>query len=628
MNQQELNAWRDRAKAGLALRESPGTARGPLADGTRRDLLLCAGGSCVSSGAPSVREALAAAIAKAGLDRQVRLIGAGCMGACSLGPLVRVMPDDVLYVHLKPGDAEAIVAEHLAHDRPVEALMFREDEGGPPVRSPGEMAFFARQTKIVLENCGLIDAESIDEYVGRGGYQALVKAMTAMSPQQVVDEVVASGLRGRGGAGFPTGRKWQMLRDAPGRDKYVVCNADEGDPGAFMDRSVLEGDPHRIVEGMAIAACATGARKGYVYVRAEYPLAIRRLQIALEQARRHGLLGRRILGTDATFGIEIRVGAGAFVCGEETALMASVVGRRGMPQPRPPYPTQSGIHGKPTIINNVETFANIPPIVLRGGKWFAGIGSPKSPGTKVFALAGRIRRTGLVEVPMGTTLRELVFEIGGGIPDGRQFKAAQTGGPSGGCIPAEHLDLALDFDSLQQVGSIMGSGGLIIMDEASCMVDVARYFMDFCVEESCGKCPPCRVGTRQMHRILAQVTRGEADGDAIGRLESLAEVVRSASLCGLGMTAPNPVLSTLRHFRGEYEAHVRDHKCPALVCRQLVTFTIDYDTCRGCRLCERNCPTKTILRVGAEKKFRVEQSGCIHCGTCFEVCPFGAVRKA
>jgi NADH:ubiquinone oxidoreductase subunit F (NADH-binding)/(2Fe-2S) ferredoxin/Pyruvate/2-oxoacid:ferredoxin oxidoreductase delta subunit len=624
MTPEELNGWRDRALAELRLRQ-PGAGETKLPDGTEREILVCAGGACISSGEPSVMDALQSAVQEHSLASKVRIVATGCMGSCSLGPVLHVLPDDVFYVNVGPKDVEEIVSSHLLNDTPVERLLHRETEEAPPIASPARMGFFARQQKIVLGNCGVIDPESIDEYVARDGYQALAKALSSMTPEAVVEEVIGSGLRGRGGGGFPAGRKWKVLADAPGREKFVICNADEGDPGAFMDRSVLEGDPHRVLEAMALAAYATGSRKGYVYVRAEYPLAIRRLQIALEQARRHGFLGRRILGSELTFGIEIRVGAGAFVCGEETALMRSVMGQRGMPQPRPPYPTQSGIRGKPSMISNVETFANIPPIVLRGAEWFAGIGPENSPGTKVFALAGKVNLTGLVEVPMGTTLREVVYDIGGGIPENRPFKAAQTGGPSGGCIPAEHLDIPLDFDSVQEVGSIMGSGGLIVMDDTSCMVDVARFFMEFCVEESCGKCPPCRVGTRQMHEILTDITRGDANGETIAKLEALADVVRSASLCGLGTTAPNPVLSTLRHFRDEYTAHVRDHGCPAHVCRNLLTYTIDYDLCRGCRLCERNCPTTTIFRVGDEKKFFVEQEGCIHCGTCLDVCPFDAV---
>jgi len=627
MTPDELNAWREQTRQAMAFRNAPGQDTGPLPGGIEKELLICAGGACISSGQPSVEDALRKALAKAGLDDRMRIVPTGCMGACSLGPLVRVLPDDVLYVNLGPDDVAAIVEEHLVGGTPVGRLLYRPADDADPIPRLADIPFFAHQEKIVLSNCGLMSAESIDEYVGRDGYQGLAKALTAMTPQQVIDALMASGLRGRGGAGFPAARKWQMLADAPGDEKYCICNADEGDPGAFMDRSVLEGDPHRIVEAMTLAAYATGARKGYVYVRAEYPLAIRRLQLAIQEARRTGLLGRDILGSGLTFGIEIRVGAGAFVCGEETALMASVLGQRGQPQPRPPYPTQSGLYGKPTIINNVETLANVPAIILRGSEWFTGIGTEGSPGTKVFALAGKVNLTGLVEVPMGTTLRQVVETIGGGVPEGHAFKAAQTGGPSGGCIPADHMDVPLDFDSLQALGSIMGSGGLIVMDDTSCMVDVARFFMDFCVEESCGKCPPCRVGTREMHGLLSDICTGRADDETIPKLEALAEVVRASSLCGLGNTAPNPVLSTLRHFRDEYDAHIVDHTCPAGVCRDLLTFTIDYDLCRGCRLCQRNCPTDTIFRVDGEKKYRIEQAGCIHCGTCLDVCPFGAVKR-
>jgi len=627
MTPDELRTWHQRARRALAFREAPSEASVSLPDGTEREVLICAGGACLSSGGTSVERVLRQGVAKAGLDDRVRIVPTGCMGACSLGPLVRILPDDVLYVHLTPADAEEVVQEHLLKGRRVDRLLYRPSEDAAPIARPSDIPFFAHQKKVVLSNCGLISAESIDEYVGRGGYLALVKALTKMEPQAVIDEVVASGLRGRGGAGFPTGRKWQMLADAPSEEKYIICNADEGDPGAFMDRSILEGDPHRIIEGMTLAAYATGARKGYVYVRAEYPLAIRRLQMAVQDALRAGLLGRNILGSGLTFGIEVRVGAGAFVCGEETALMASVLGRRGQPQPRPPYPTQSGLHGRPTMINNVETLANIPPIVRNGSTWFRSIGTEGSPGTKVFALAGQVNLTGLVEVPMGTPLRALVYTIGGGVPAGRAFKAAQTGGPSGGCIPATHLDIPLDFDSLQAAGSIMGSGGLIVMDDTSCMVDVARFFMDFCVEESCGKCPPCRVGTREMYALLTRICEGTGTEETISKLESLAAVVREASLCGLGMTAPNPVLSTLRHFRDEYESHVVRRKCPAGVCRNLLTFSIDPDLCRGCGLCQRHCPAETISRIHGERKYRIEQSGCTRCGTCYEVCPFGAVKR-
>ncbi|MCX7850278.1 MAG: SLBB domain-containing protein [Thermus sp.] len=489
------------------------------------------------------------------------------------------------------------------------------------------MPFFARQKKVVLANCGQIDPERIEEYIAVGGYEALAKALTRMTPEEVIAEVTRSGLRGRGGAGFPTGRKWQAVREAPGKPKYVICNGDEGDPGAFMDRAILEGDPHSVLEGMAIAAYAVGAEKGYIYVRAEYPLAVKRLEVALAQARKYGLLGPRIFDTDFSFDVELRIGAGAFVCGEETALIASIEGRRGEPRPRPPYPAQVGLFGQPTLINNVETFANIRHIILNGGAWFAQMGTATSKGTKVFALAGQVRNTGLVEVPMGITLRELIFDIGGGVPEGRRFKAVQIGGPSGGCLPETLLDVPIDYESLKEYGAIMGSGGVIVLDDSSCMVNVAKFFLEFTADESCGKCVPCRVGTRLMLGILERIVRGEGREEDLPELERLAQLVREASLCGLGQTAPNPVLSTLRYFREEYWAHIRDKACPAGVCPDLLHYDILAEACRACDLCRRACPTGAAQGTPRHPPYRIMQELCIRCGACLDACPFGAVVK-
>lgn len=577
MTLSELQEWRERVKKTLALRlgHVPKAGKDQI---RKREVLVCAGGACVSCGCSAVTAALKELVNKMRLGDHVKVVDTGCVGCCDLGVVVQIMPDNVLYTKVTPASAKTIAERHLLKNELVTELLPVSDRG-EPYKSPAEMPFFKHQLKVVLENCGLIDPQSIDEYVARDGYAALAKVLGEMEPAEVVKEVTASGLRGRGGGGFPTGRKWGMLAGSKSPTKYIICNGDEGDPGAFMDRSVLESDPHRVLEGMLIAGYATGAHRGVLYVRAEYPLAIKRLQIAIQHARENGLLGERVLGTDFNFDVEIRVGAGAFVCGEETALIASVEGRRGMPKPRPPFPTQAGLYGQPTIINNVETFANIAPIIRKGGEWYAKIGSPSSPGTKVFALAGKVNSTGLVEVPTGMTLRKLVYEIAGGVPDGKKFKAAQTGGPSGGCIPANHLDTPMDFDSLQKIGSIMGSGGLIVMDETSCMVDVARFFMDFCVDESCGKCPPCRVGTKQMLGILTRFTEGQASENDLAQLEELAGVVSTASLCGLGMTAPNPARSTLQHFREEYEAHIEEKRCPAGACRNLMLAP-----------CENQCP--------------------------------------
>ncbi len=627
MTARELNEWRERMWLEMNLRLGKAPPGAPEGRYRRREVLVCAGGACVSCNNAAVTTALRDEIGRRGLADCVNLVETGCVGCCDLGVVVQIIPDRVLYRKVKAADVPAIVQRHLMNNEIVTELLHRRDNQSEPYVHPEDMPFFKRQQKIVLENCGLIDPQDIGEYVGVDGYQGLSRALHEMSPQQVIAEVLKSGLRGRGGGGFTTGKKWELLAAAPGPVKYVICNGDEGDPGAFMDRSVLESDPHRVIEGMIIAGYATGAQRGVFYVRAEYPLAIRRLQIALDHARKVDMLGQRVLGSDFSFDAEIRVGAGAFVCGEETALIASVEGRRGQPRPRPPFPTQAGLFGRPTMINNVETLANIPPIIRRGGEWYGKIGMPGSSGTKVFALAGQIRNTGLVEVPMGMTLRELVFEIGGGIPDGRQFKAAQTGGPSGGCIPAEFLDTPLDFDSLQKIGSIMGSGGLIVMDETSCMVDVARFFMDFCVDESCGKCPPCRVGTKQMLHTLSKITKGEAGEHDLERLQELCGTVAAASLCGLGMTAPNPVRSTMRYFMNEYETHIRDHKCPAGVCRHLLTFAITLETCTGCSMCFKICPANAIHKHDGLKKYRIDPDACTHCGSCFDVCRFGSVTK-
>lgn len=535
----------------------------------RAQVLVCAGAGCVSSGCRKIRDALVEKIENHGLQQEVKVIETGCIGSCNLGPLVLINPEGILYQKLAPPDAEEIVVEHLIKGRPVERLLYKDPVTGKSIPRMRDIDFFKYQEKIVLRNCGLIDPMNIEEYVARDGYRALHRALTAMTPGEVIDVVTRSGLRGRGGAGFPTGLKWQFARQAAGTTKYVVCNADEGDPGAFMDRSVLEGDPHSVIEAMAIAGYTIGASQGYVYIRAEYPLAIERLTRAIEQAREHRYLGEDIFGTGFHFDVEIRIGAGAFVCGEETALLTSIEGKRGEPRPRPPFPAEKGLFGCPTVINNVETLANIPVIILKGADWFAGFGTEKSKGTKVFALAGSVVNTGLVEVPLGTTLRDLVYKIGGGIRDGKNFKAAQTGGPSGGCIPAAYLDIPIDYESLSKIGAIVGSGGLIITDEDTCIVDFARFFMDFTQNESCGKCPPCRIGTKRILEILVRITQGRGREDDLDRLEELCLSIKDAALCGLGQTAPNPVLTTIRYFRDEYLEHIRDKHCRAGVCRRL-----------------------------------------------------------
>ena len=594
----------------------------------RSHVLICGGTGCTSSGSVAVREAMAKELELAGLSDEVKIVQTGCFGLCANGPIMIIYPEGTFYSHVKVEDVKEIVEEHLLKGRLVERLLHKEtDEGvAETVHSLSDTKFYKKQHRVALRNCGVINPESIDEYIGTDGYQALGKVLTEMKPQEVIDTILASGLRGRGGAGFPTGRKWQFAADQPAGKKYVVCNADEGDPGAFMDRSVLEGDPHAVIEAMAIAGYAIGADEGYIYVRAEYPIAVQRLTIAINQAREYGLLGKDIFGTGFNFDITLRLGAGAFVCGEETALLASIEGKRGEPHPRPPFPAVKGLFGKPTIINNVETLANIAQIINKGADWFASMGTEKSKGTKVFALGGKITNTGLVEIPMGTTLREIIEDIGGGIPNGKKFKAAQTGGPSGGCIPASLIDTPIDYDNLLAIGSMMGSGGLIVMDEDNCMVDIAKFFLEFTVDESCGKCVPCRTGTRRLLEILEKITSGNGEMEDLDKLEELCNYIKSTSLCGLGQTAPNPVVSTLRYFRDEYIAHIVDKKCPAGVCKKLLHYHIDAEKCRGCTACARQCPTNAISGA-VRTPHTIDPAKCIKCGACMATCKFGAIYK-
>ncbi len=605
----------------------------------RAHVLVCGGTGCTSSGSPKIQDAFNQEIAKNGLAEEVKVVQTGCFGLCALGPVVIIYPDGTFYSNVTVDDVAEIVSEHLLKGRVVERLVYNDtgdatENAEAAHSSLNDTIFYKSQYRLALRNCGVINPENIEEYIAMDGYAALGKVLTEMTPDDVIATILDSGLRGRGGAGFPTGMKWKFASGNRGNvQKYVCCNADEGDPGAFMDRSILEGDPHALIEAMAIAGYAIGANQGYVYVRAEYPIAVKRLQIAIDQAKEYGLLGKNIFGTDFEFDLGIRLGAGAFVCGEETALMTSIEGKRGEPRPRPPFPAVKGLFDRPTVLNNVETYANIPQIILKGADWFKSIGTEKSKGTKVFALGGKIKNTGLVEVPMGTTLRHIIEEIGGGIPGGKKFKAAQTGGPSGGCIPAHLIDTPIDYDNLLEIGSMMGSGGLIVMDEDNCMVDIARFFLDFTVDESCGKCTPCRVGTKRLLEILDKIIAGKGELEDLDRLEELSNYIKSASLCGLGQTAPNPVLSTLRYFREEYIAHIVDKKCPAGVCKSLLSFSIDPDKCIGCGLCAKNCPASAISRtdyVAPGHKlasFSIDTSKCVKCGACMPACKFKAISK-
>ena len=630
---QDLAAIKEKMRKEMALR------LGQEADGAKyeKHVLMCGGTGCTSSGSMKIADELERQLKEKGIDQKVYVVRTGCFGLCERGPIMIVYPEGAFYTHVKMEMITEIVDEHLIGGKPVKKYLYDETvtEGSDEIKSLNQTTFYAKQHRVALRNCGLIDPENINEYIGRSGYEALHKVLTEMTPEEVIQEISDSGLRGRGGGGFPTGTKWKLARNiVPDADiKYVCCNADEGDPGAFMDRSVLEGDPHVVLEAMTIAGYAIGACQGYIYVRAEYPIAVERLRIAIKQAREAGMLGDDIFGTGFHFDIDLRLGAGAFVCGEETALMTSIEGNRGEPRPRPPFPAEKGLYQKPTILNNVETYANVPQIILKGAKWYASMGKDNSKGTKVFALGGKIKNTGLVEVPMGTTLREIIEEIGGGIPNGKKFKAAQAGGPSGGCIPAEHYDVNVDYDSLAKIGCMIGSGGLIVLDEDNCMVDIAKFFLQFTMDESCGKCTPCRIGTKRMYEILDKITNGNGTLEDLDKLEDLCYYVKTNSLCGLGQTAPNPVLSTLRFFRDEYLAHIVDKKCPAGVCKSLLQFVIDKEKCIGCGMCAKQCPATAIARTDYTApghklaSFAIDPAKCVKCGACIEKCKFKAISK-
>ena len=613
---EELNKIRAEKRIELDLRKNTN------ADTREKHILVCQGTGCTSSKSPQILENFKRIVKEKGI-KNVRVIKTGCFGLCAKGPIVIIRPDDTFYATVTPEDCEEIIQSHIVEGKVVERLLCK-DIDGKKVSKLDDLTFYKKQKRIALKNCGVINPEDIDEYIAFDGYRALARVLIEMTQEEVIDTIDKAGLRGRGGAGFPTGKKWRATKEAKGNKKYVVCNADEGDPGAFMDRSILEGDPHSVLEAMEIAGYAVGAEKGYIYVRAEYPIAVHRLEIAIKQAREYGILGKNIFGTNFSFDIEIRLGAGAFVCGEETALLESIEGRRGQPRVKPPYPAQSGLWGCPTLINNVETYANIAQIILKGADWYSSIGTKTSKGTKVFALGGNVNNVGLVEVPMGTTLREIVFDIGGGIPNGREFKAAQTGGPSGGCIPKEHLDTPIDYESLKEIGSMMGSGGLIVMDDTKCMVCLAKFYLQFTVSESCGKCTPCRIGTKRMLEILEKLCSGQGDEFDIYKLEKLAVNIKKASICGLGQSAPNPVISTMKYFREEFREHAIEKECKAMECKALSRIEIDEEKCKACGLCQRNCPVNAIEGEGREKRY-INQDKCIKCTTCIRSCPFHAI---